>query len=98
MSSLAAGQTARAIYDYEARAADELSFKRADVINVLGADEEDEGWYRGELQVYAPSPPLSPPPLALTSASSHPSMYSPPRSSLPPYPYVSVPYHPMEGV
>jgi len=49
MSSLAPGQTARAIYDYEARAADELSFKRNDIINVLGADEEDEGWYRGEI-------------------------------------------------
>ena len=40
---------ARAIYDYEARASDELSFKRHDVINVLGRDEEDEGWYKGVL-------------------------------------------------
>ena len=42
-------QEARAIYDYEARASDELSFKRHDVITVLGRDEEDEGWYRGVL-------------------------------------------------
>ena len=28
--------TARAIYDYEARASDELSFKRHDIILVLG--------------------------------------------------------------
>lgn len=41
--------TARAIYDYEARASDELSFKRHDVIEVLGRDDEDEGWYRGVL-------------------------------------------------
>ena len=41
--------TARAIYDYEARASDELSFKRHDIIQVLGQDEEDEGWYRGAL-------------------------------------------------
>ena len=41
--------TARAIYDYEARASDELSFKRHDVIMVLGRDEEDDGWYKGTL-------------------------------------------------
>ena len=41
--------SARAIYDYEARASDELSFKRHDIIQVLGRDEEDEGWYRGVL-------------------------------------------------
>ena len=40
-------QKARAIYDYDARASDELSFKRHDVLEVLGVDEEDEGWYRG---------------------------------------------------
>ena len=39
--------TARAIYDYEARASDELSFKRHDIIEVLGKDEEDDGWYIG---------------------------------------------------
>ena len=40
---------ARAIYDYEARASDELSFKRHDIIEVLGQDEEDDGWYIGVL-------------------------------------------------
>ena len=43
------GQEARAIYDYEARASDELSFKRHDIITVLSRDEEDEGWYNGVL-------------------------------------------------
>jgi len=65
---------ARAIYDYEARASDELSFKRHDIINVLGKDEEDEGWYKGELKgksglfpnnyvqfVEDPPPPPAPP-------------------------------------
>ena len=41
--------TARAIYDYEARASDELSFKRHDVITVISRDDEDEGWYNGTL-------------------------------------------------
>ena len=49
MAALTPGQKARAIYDYDARAADELSFKRNDVITVLKADEEDDGWYHGEL-------------------------------------------------
>lgn len=49
MSELAAGQRARALYDYEARAPDELSFRRNDVIVVRKADEEDDGWYHGEL-------------------------------------------------
>ena len=49
MAALTHGQKARAIYDYDARAADELSFKRNDVITVLKADEEDDGWYHGEL-------------------------------------------------
>lgn len=40
---------ARALYDYSARAKDELSFKKNDEINVIAKDEEDEGWYRGEL-------------------------------------------------
>ena len=44
-----APKQARAIYDYEARAIDELSFKRHDIIKVLGRDEEDEGWYKGVL-------------------------------------------------
>jgi len=43
------GQKAKALFDYEARAPDELSFKRRDIITVLDKDEEDEGWYRGEL-------------------------------------------------
>ena len=38
---------ARAIYDYAARAPDELTFKRGAVIQVLGQDDEDDGWYRG---------------------------------------------------
>lgn len=41
--------SARAIYDYEARASDELTFKRHDIIEVLGQDEEDDGWYIGIL-------------------------------------------------
>ncbi len=42
-------QKARAIYDYDARASDELTFKRNDLIEVLGVDDEDEGWYKGRL-------------------------------------------------
>jgi len=42
-------QKARAIYDYDARASDELSFKRNDLIEVLGVDDEDDGWYKGRL-------------------------------------------------
>ena len=49
MTALVSGQQARAIYDYAARAPDELSFKRNDVITVLKADEEDDGWYHGKL-------------------------------------------------
>ena len=45
--SLSGGQKAKALYDYEARAQDELSFKRHEIITVLGKDEEDEGWYIG---------------------------------------------------
>ena len=41
---------ARAIFDYEERAPDELSFKRNDIIMVLCKDEEDEGWYYGTLR------------------------------------------------
>ena len=47
--SLRQGQKAKALFDYEARAPDELSFKRRDIITVLDKDEEDEGWYTGEL-------------------------------------------------
>jgi len=42
-------QRARAIYDYDARAADELTFKRNELIEVIGVDDEDEGWYKGRL-------------------------------------------------
>ena len=34
---------ARAIYDYEARASDELSFKRHDIIQVLGEPARSRG-------------------------------------------------------
>jgi serine/threonine protein kinase len=44
-----ANRKARAIYDYDARAPDELTFKRNDLIEVFGLDEEDEGWYKGRL-------------------------------------------------
>ena len=47
--ALREGQKAKALFDYEARAPDELSFKRRDIITVLDKDEEDEGWYRGEI-------------------------------------------------
>ena len=47
MAALSGGQKAKALYDYEARAQDELSFKRHEIITVLGKDEEDEGWYIG---------------------------------------------------
>ena len=43
-------QKARAIYDYDARASDELSFKRHDVLEVLGVDEEDEGSLADEVK------------------------------------------------
>ena len=42
------GSDCRALYDYEARATDELNFSRHQIIRILGQDEEDEGWYRGE--------------------------------------------------
>lgn len=72
---------ARAIYDYEARASDELSFKRHDIINVLGKDEEDEGWYKGELKgksglfpnnyvQFVEDPPPPPAPTAASAATS----------------------------
>ena len=47
MAALSGGQKAKALYDYEARAQDELSFKRHEIITVLGKDEEAEGWYIG---------------------------------------------------
>ena len=39
MAALSGGQKAKALYDYEARAQDELSFKRHEIITVLGKDE-----------------------------------------------------------
>ena len=47
-SALSAGQQARAIYDYEARATDELSFKQGDTIEVVD-DSSDPDWWRGRL-------------------------------------------------
>ena len=49
MATLAPGQSARALFDYAARAPDELNFKKNDVILILGKDKEDDGWYIGEL-------------------------------------------------
>ena len=83
--SLKEGQKAKALFDYEARAPDELSFKRRDIITVLDKDEEDEGWYRGEINGKtglfpnnyvqlidkpAGDPPAAAPPTALEAAAS----------------------------
>ena len=38
--ALREGQKAKALFDYEARAPDELSFKRRDIITVLDKDED----------------------------------------------------------
>ena len=79
--SLRQGQKAKALFDYEARAPDELSFKRRDIITVLDKDEEDEGWYTGELSgarglfphnyvQLLEEPPAVPPPAKAAAASS----------------------------
>lgn len=49
MSALTPGRQARALYEYKARAADELSFERNDLIEVIRADDDDDGWYHGRL-------------------------------------------------
>jgi len=78
--ALREGQKAKALFDYEARAPDELSFKRRDIITVLDKDEEDEGWYRGEINgktglfpnnyVQLIDKPAGEPPAAAAAASS----------------------------
>ncbi|KAJ3021050.1 Unconventional myosin-Ie [Thoreauomyces humboldtii] len=42
------GPQCRALYDYEATEADELSFSAGDVINITNKD--DEGWWKGEFR------------------------------------------------
>ena len=40
---------ARALYPYNARKDDELSFKKDDIITVISKKIQDRGWWKGKL-------------------------------------------------
>ena len=65
-SSFRPGQSARAVFDYVARAEDELSFKKHDVILILGKDEEDDGASATRCELPAARLPARPPAAAWT--------------------------------